>query len=47
LSVHRLPRSKDRAQTVLIWRKGAASANVRALQVILQGRGSPLHQNSG
>jgi DNA-binding transcriptional LysR family regulator len=46
LSVHRLPRSKDRAQTVLIWRKGAGSANVEALQEILRGRGSPPHQNS-
>jgi DNA-binding transcriptional LysR family regulator len=46
LSVHRLARTEDRAQTVLIWRKGAGSANVEALQAILRGRGSPPHRNS-
>ena len=37
LSVHRLAPDENRAQTVLIWRKGMASANVRALEEILQG----------
>ncbi len=36
LSVHTLPKKKNRAQTVLIWRKGAGSANVRALAEILR-----------
>jgi DNA-binding transcriptional LysR family regulator len=38
LSVHRLVRPENRAQTVLIWRKGAGSANVRALEEMLQGK---------
>jgi len=46
LSVHRLARTENRAQTVLIWRKGAGSPNVMALQEILRGRGSHLHQKS-
>ena len=46
LSVHRLARTENCAQTVLIWRKGANSANVGALQEILRGRGSPSRQNS-
>jgi DNA-binding transcriptional LysR family regulator len=37
LSVHPLGRTENRAQTVLIWRKGAGSANVTALQEIVQG----------
>ncbi|MBW7972551.1 LysR family transcriptional regulator [Bradyrhizobium sp. BR 10289] len=36
LSVHPLGRTEDRAWTVLIWRKGAGSANVQALKEILQ-----------
>jgi DNA-binding transcriptional LysR family regulator len=36
LSVHSLPKKENCAQTVLIWRKGAGSANVRALAKILQ-----------
>jgi len=38
LSVHALPRAENHAQTVLIWRKGAGSANIGALQEILRGR---------
>jgi DNA-binding transcriptional LysR family regulator len=44
LSVHALPRAHNCAQTVLVWRKAAGSANVRALQEILQARASHLHQ---
>jgi DNA-binding transcriptional LysR family regulator len=36
LSVHPLAKKENCAQTVLIWRKGAGSANVRALAEILQ-----------
>ena len=46
LSVHPLARSENFAQTVLIWRKGTNSANVRALEDILRGRGSPYRQIS-
>ncbi len=46
LSVHHLARTENRAQTVLIWRKGAGSPNVIALQEILRGRGSHVHQKS-
>ncbi len=35
LAVHRLPNGENRASTVLIWRKGADSPNVRALREIL------------
>jgi DNA-binding transcriptional LysR family regulator len=35
LTVHRLPSGENRAETVLIWRKGASSPNIRALQDIL------------
>jgi DNA-binding transcriptional LysR family regulator len=38
LSIHLLARAENRAQTVLICRKGAGSANVKALREILQGR---------
>ena len=38
LSIHLLARTENRAQTVLICRKGAGSANVKALREILQGR---------
>lgn len=37
LSVHALGRAESAAQTVLIWRKGAGSANVRAMEEILRG----------
>jgi DNA-binding transcriptional LysR family regulator len=43
LSVHALARTENCAQTVLIWRKGAGSPNVAALQEIL--RGARPHQN--
>ncbi|QDM24812.1 LysR family transcriptional regulator [Tardiphaga sp. vice304] len=36
LLVHRLPAGENRAETVLIWRKGAASPNVLALQQVLR-----------
>jgi hypothetical protein len=35
LSVHTLPPGENRAETVLIWRKGAGSPNIRALQQLL------------
>lgn len=38
LSVHRLARPENCAQTVLIWRKGAGSANVRALEEMLRSK---------
>jgi DNA-binding transcriptional LysR family regulator len=44
LSVHRLASKENRAQTVLIWRKGAGSANVGALREILRGQASPTRQ---
>jgi DNA-binding transcriptional LysR family regulator len=47
LSVHALPRAENCAQTVLIWRKAAGSANVMALQEILQARASHPHQKPG
>jgi DNA-binding transcriptional LysR family regulator len=37
LSVHRLAKKENCAQTVLIWRKGAGSANIGALQALLRG----------
>ncbi|UPJ40720.1 LysR family transcriptional regulator [Bradyrhizobium sp. 40] len=36
LSVHPLGRTENRAWTVLIWRRGAGSANIQALKAILQ-----------
>jgi DNA-binding transcriptional LysR family regulator len=42
LSVHRLARTEDHAQTVLVWRKGAGSPNVMALEKILRGASRPL-----
>ena len=35
LTVHRLPSGENRVETVLIWRKGAHSPNIAALQQIL------------
>src|SRR5262249_29256631 len=35
LSVHALPRGENRAETVLIWRKGARSPNIQALIQLL------------
>ncbi len=46
LSVHRLAKAENCAQTVLIWRRGTNSANARALEEILRGRGSTSRQNS-
>lgn len=40
LSVHPLIAAESRAQTVLIWRRGAGSANARALQDMLRERTS-------
>jgi DNA-binding transcriptional LysR family regulator len=40
LSIHPLGRTENRAWTVLIWRRGAGSANVQALREILQAPGS-------
>jgi DNA-binding transcriptional LysR family regulator len=37
LSVQQLPPGENRADTVLIWRKGAGSPNIKALQDILSG----------
>jgi len=36
LTVHRLPSGENRAETVLIWRKGASSPNIEALRAILR-----------
>jgi DNA-binding transcriptional LysR family regulator len=41
LTVHRLPSGENRAETVLIWRKGACSPNIQALRDVLRERGSP------
>src|SRR5262249_10091989 len=38
LSVHALPPGENRAETVLIWRKGAASPNIQALQRLFVGQ---------
>ena len=46
LSVHPLARTENCAQTVLIWRKGAGSANVRAMEEILRDGTSRPRQNS-
>jgi DNA-binding transcriptional LysR family regulator len=40
LTIHRLPSGENRSETVLIWRKGAGSPNIQALQQVLH-RGSP------
>jgi DNA-binding transcriptional LysR family regulator len=45
LSVHPLAPIENAAQTVLIWRKGARSANVRAMEEILRG-GPRVQRNS-
>lgn len=42
LSVHHLAPAENRAQTVLVCRKGAGSANVKALEEILRSSGSPV-----
>jgi len=38
LKIHRLPRGEYRYATLLIWRKGAVSPNIRALQEVLGQR---------
>lgn len=43
LRIHRLPRGENRSATLLIWRKGAASANITALRDILGKRGAKAH----
>jgi DNA-binding transcriptional LysR family regulator len=35
LTIHRLPSGENRSETVLIWRKGAGSPNIQALQQVL------------
>ena len=35
LTVHTLPAGENRAETVLIWRKGADSPNIQALRQVL------------
>jgi DNA-binding transcriptional LysR family regulator len=35
LTVHQLPKGENRAETVLIWRKGFGSPNIQALQQVL------------
>jgi DNA-binding transcriptional LysR family regulator len=47
LSVHRLTGAVSHADTVLVWRKGAGSANIMALEEILKGRNSRPQENSG
>jgi DNA-binding transcriptional LysR family regulator len=41
LSIHYLTPGENRTRTVLIWRKGAGSANVKALEEILRSSGLP------
>ena len=36
LNIHRLPRGENRSDTVLIWRRGAGSPNIQALQQVLR-----------
>ena len=44
LSVHHLARPENFAQTVLIWRKGAGSANVRAFEEMLRSKALATHR---
>jgi DNA-binding transcriptional LysR family regulator len=46
LSLHQLEAMENRADTVLIWRKGAGSPNVRALEKILRGKGRTIERRS-
>jgi DNA-binding transcriptional LysR family regulator len=41
LKIHRLPRGENRYATLLIWRKGAMSPNIRALEEVLVERPMP------
>jgi DNA-binding transcriptional LysR family regulator len=38
LKVHKLPPGENRVETVMIWRKGAGSPNILALEKLLSGR---------
>ena len=46
LSLHQLEPMENRADTVLIWRKGAGSPNVRALEEMLRGKGHITERSS-
>jgi len=46
LSLHQLEHAENRADTVLIWRKGAGSPNVRALEEMLRGKARILEPSS-
>jgi DNA-binding transcriptional LysR family regulator len=45
LKIHRLPRGENRSATLLIWRKGTASANVAALRDVLAMRRLKAHSS--
>jgi DNA-binding transcriptional LysR family regulator len=45
LTVHPLPAGENRSETVLIWRKGAGSPNVQALQRVLKEDDAPARTN--
>jgi DNA-binding transcriptional LysR family regulator len=45
LTIHRLPRGENRYETRLIWRKGAGSPNIQALQQVLNDRHAATHHN--
>jgi DNA-binding transcriptional LysR family regulator len=47
LSLHQLGPTENHADTVLIWRKGACSPNVRALEEILRAKGRMTERSSG
>jgi len=47
LKIHRLPRGENRYRTMLIWRKGASSPNIQALQDILRERSPAPHRRRG
>jgi DNA-binding transcriptional LysR family regulator len=42
LAIHRLPRGENRYEIALVWRKGAASPNIMALQNVLARVGAPV-----
>src|SRR5262249_769443 len=46
LKIHRLPRGENRYATVLIWRKGAGSPNIQALQEVLRDRRPASHKRN-
>jgi DNA-binding transcriptional LysR family regulator len=47
LKIHRLPRGENRYETLLIWRRGAISPNVLALQDILRQCSPASHSRRG